>query len=58
MVASANDYRTGDGNCYTSYTGDGGRTWQDSTPPTSFTRGQVAERGGLRRRPAVLGRRR
>jgi len=41
MIASANDYRTGDGNCYTSYTGDGGRTWQDSTPPTSFTRGRV-----------------
>jgi hypothetical protein len=41
MVASSNDYRTGDGNCYTSYTGDGGRTWQDSTPPTSFTRGRV-----------------
>jgi hypothetical protein len=41
MVASANDYRTGDGNCYTSYSGDGGRTWQDSTPPTSFTRGRV-----------------
>jgi hypothetical protein len=41
MIGSANDYRTGDGNCYTSYTGDGGRTWQDSTPPTSFTRGRV-----------------
>src|ERR1700712_2185121 len=42
MIASANDYRDGDGNCYTSYTGNGGRTWQDSTPPTSFTRGRVA----------------
>jgi hypothetical protein len=42
MVASANDYRRGDGSCYTSYTGDGGRTWQDSTPPTNFTRGRVA----------------
>ena len=42
MIASANDYRRGDGNCYTSYTGDGGRTWQDSTVPTGFTRGQVA----------------
>ncbi|HEX8095667.1 exo-alpha-sialidase [Jatrophihabitans sp.] len=41
MVASANDYRTGDGNCYTHYSRDGGRNWQDSTPPTSFTRGQV-----------------
>lgn len=43
MVASAADYRSGDGNCYTSYTTNGGRTWQDSTPPTSFTRGQVAD---------------
>jgi hypothetical protein len=42
MIASDNDYRTGDGNCYTSFTLDGGRSWQDSTPPTSFTRGQVA----------------
>lgn len=41
MVASDNDYRTGDGNCYTSYSRDGGHNWQDSTPPTSFTRGQV-----------------
>ncbi|MGI8666150.1 MAG: sialidase family protein [Jatrophihabitans sp.] len=41
MVASANDYRTGDSNCYTSYSTDGGHNWQDSTPPTSFTRGQV-----------------
>ncbi|MFL6163820.1 MAG: exo-alpha-sialidase [Jatrophihabitantaceae bacterium] len=43
MIASANDYRRGDGNCYTSYTSDGGRTWQDSTVPTGFTRGQVAD---------------
>jgi hypothetical protein len=42
MIASANDYRRGDGSCYTSYTGDGGRTWQDSTPPMNFTRGRVA----------------
>jgi hypothetical protein len=42
MVASANDYRTGDANCYTFYSVNGGRNWQDSTPPTNFTRGQVA----------------
>lgn len=42
MVASANDYRRGDGACYTSYSSDGGRTWQDSTPPNGFTRGKVA----------------
>src|SRR3954453_12455330 len=39
IVASSNDYRRGDGNCYTYYSGDGGRSWQDSTPPMSFTRG-------------------
>ena len=39
LVASSNDYRRGDGNCYTYYSGDGGRSWQDSTPPMSFTRG-------------------
>src|SRR3954452_19608116 len=39
LVASSNDYRRGDGNCYTYYSGDGWRSWQDSTPPMSFTRG-------------------
>ena len=39
MVSSANDYRRGDGNCYSYYSGDGGRSWQDSTPPMGFTRG-------------------
>src|SRR3954447_18953659 len=39
LVASSNDYRRGDGNCYTYYSRDGGRSWQDSTPPMSFTRG-------------------
>jgi hypothetical protein len=42
MVATANDYRTGDSNCYSYYSRNGGHSWQDSTPPTSFTRGQVA----------------
>jgi hypothetical protein len=42
MVASAIDYRHGDYSCYASYSGDGGRTWQDSAVPFSFTRGQVA----------------
>ena len=41
MVASAIDYRPGDSICGTSYSGDGGRTWQDSTVPSSFTRGRV-----------------
>jgi hypothetical protein len=39
LVASYNDYRRGDGNCGTSYSLDAGRTWIDSTAPTSFTRG-------------------
>jgi hypothetical protein len=39
MVASSNDYRRGDANCYTYYSSDGGRNWQDSTPPMGFTRG-------------------
>src|SRR3954470_7748321 len=39
MVSSSNDYRRGDGNCYSYYTSDGGRSWQDSTPPMGFTRG-------------------
>jgi len=39
MVASQNDYRRGDGNCYAAYTADGGHSWDDSTVPMSFTRG-------------------
>jgi hypothetical protein len=48
LVASANDYRRGDSNCVTYYSRDGGRNWQDSTPPTSFTRGTAF--GGLPRK--------
>src|SRR4051794_2824386 len=39
MISSSNDYRRGDGNCYSYYSSDGGRSWQDSTPPMGFTRG-------------------
>ena len=39
MVASFNDYRRGDGNCYAAYSSDGGSHWSDTTPPMSFTRG-------------------
>jgi hypothetical protein len=39
MVASQNDYRRGDGNCYGAYTLDGGHSWNDTTIPMSFTRG-------------------
>jgi hypothetical protein len=41
IVASMNDYRRGDGNCYSSYSSDSGKTWTDSTPPMSFTRGTL-----------------
>jgi hypothetical protein len=47
MVASSNDYRRGDGNCYSYYSSDGGRHWQDSTPPMGFTRGTAF--GGVAR---------
>ena len=39
IIASSNDYRRGDGNCYSSYSVDTGRTWTDSTVPMGFTRG-------------------
>ena len=47
IVASQNDYRRGDGNCYSGYSGDGGATWTDSTPPMGFTRGTAF--GGVAR---------
>ncbi len=39
IVAAFNDYRRGDGNCYSSYSSNSGRSWADSTPPMSFTDG-------------------
>jgi hypothetical protein len=39
ILASQNDYRRGDGNCYGAYSLDNGRTWNDTTIPMSFTRG-------------------
>ena len=39
IVSSQNDYRRGDGNCYSGFSGDAGATWTDSTPPMGFTRG-------------------
>ena len=39
MVASYNDYRRGDGNCYAAYSFDAGKSWSDTTPPMGFTRG-------------------
>ena len=40
LLASYNDYRRGDGNCYGAYSLDGGKSWNDTTIPTGFTRGQ------------------
>jgi hypothetical protein len=48
LVAASNDYRRGDSSCITSYSGDGGRSWKDSTPPMGFTRGD-AFGGGVAR---------
>jgi hypothetical protein len=39
ILASQNDYRRGDGNCYGAYSLDNGRSWNDTTIPMSFTRG-------------------
>jgi hypothetical protein len=39
LVASYNDYRRGDGTCGTSFSLNGGRTWNDSTTPNGFTSG-------------------
>src|SRR5438067_6994703 len=44
VVASYNDYRRGDGTCGTSWSADGGRTWNDSTTPNGFTRGTTRPR--------------
>ena len=48
LVAASNDYRRGDSSCVTSYSGDGGRSWRDSTPPMSFTRGGAFGGGAAR----------
>jgi hypothetical protein len=47
LVASDNDYVRGDGTCGSSYSTDGGRTWNNSTVPDGFTRG--ASFGGFDR---------
>lgn len=39
VVASFNDYRRGDGNCYGAFSQDGGKAWSDTTVPMGFTRG-------------------
>jgi hypothetical protein len=47
LVASFNDYRRGDGNCYGAFSRDGGQNWSDTTIPMSFTSG--ANFGGVAR---------
>jgi hypothetical protein len=44
VVASQNDYRRGDGGCYAAYSLNGGKNWNDSTTPTSFTYGDAYPR--------------
>jgi hypothetical protein len=39
IVASDNDYRRGDGNCYGAFSLDAGQTWADTTVPMGFTNG-------------------
>jgi hypothetical protein len=41
MVAAYNDYRRGDGTCGVSFSLNGGTTWQDSTVPNGFVRGNA-----------------
>ena len=47
IIATDNDYRRGDSNCYAAYSLDGGQTWTDSTIPMGFTRGTAF--GGVAR---------
>jgi hypothetical protein len=47
VIASFNDYRRGDGNCYGAYSLDQGQHWIDSTIPMGFTSG--ANFGGVAR---------
>ena len=39
IVVGYNDYRIGDGNCGSSFSLDGGRSWTDTAVPRGFTRG-------------------
>jgi hypothetical protein len=39
VVASFNDYRRGDGNCYGAFSTNGGTAWSDTTVPMGFTYG-------------------
>jgi hypothetical protein len=41
ILASGNDYRRGDGNCYGAFSLDGGMSFADTTIPMGFTRGNA-----------------
>jgi hypothetical protein len=41
VVATSNDYRRGDTNCWVSYSSDKARTWNDAAIPMGFTRGDA-----------------
>ena len=41
IVATSNDYRRGDGNCFNEYSLDKGRTWNDAVIPSGFSRGRT-----------------
>jgi hypothetical protein len=47
LVTGFNDYRRGDGNCYGSFSTNGGASWADTTIPMGFTRGTAF--GGVAR---------
>jgi len=47
LIAASNDYRRGDGNCYSEFSLNGGQSWTDATLPMGFTNG--ANFGGVAR---------
>ena len=55
LVASSNDYRRGDGNCYAYYSTDGGTSWDDSTVADEL---HARHRVRRLRPPVLAGRRR
>jgi hypothetical protein len=47
LVAGLNDYRTGDSNCYSAFSRDGGQSWTEAAVPIGFSRGDAF--GGVSR---------
>ncbi len=48
IVGSSNDYRRGDGGCFSYSSRDNGRSFSDTAVPTGFTRGGAAYGGAAR----------